>query len=50
MGLGMTIRTIMNHNAAEMFFDKPMVPTKNLVGEEGKGYVYFLDEKKAERP
>ena len=52
VGHGLTIkpiRTMMNHNSCEVFFDDLRVPVKNLVGEEGKGFRYILDGMNAER-
>ena len=52
LGKGMTIRpirTMMNHNSTEIFFDNLKVPTENLVGEEGRGFRYILDGMNAER-
>ena len=49
---GMTIRpirTMMNHNSCEVFFDNMEVPAENLVGVEGKGFRYILDGMNAER-
>ncbi len=43
------IRTMMNHNSCEVFFDNMPVPAANLVGEEGKGFRYILDGMNAER-
>ncbi|MBV9756838.1 MAG: acyl-CoA/acyl-ACP dehydrogenase [Alphaproteobacteria bacterium] len=51
-GHGLTIRpirTMMNHNSCELFFDNMVVPAENLVGEEGKGFRYILDGMNAER-
>jgi alkylation response protein AidB-like acyl-CoA dehydrogenase len=51
-GRGLTIkpiRTMMNHNSCEVFFDDLRVPVSNLVGEEGKGFRYILDGMNAER-
>jgi len=43
------IRTMMNHNTTEIFFDELEVPAANLIGEEGKGFKYILDGMNAER-
>jgi len=43
------IRTMMNHNSTEVFFDNLIVPAENLVGEEGRGLRYILDGMNAER-
>lgn len=43
------IRTMMNHNSTELFFDEVSVPVKNLIGEEGKGFRYILSGMNAER-
>ncbi len=43
------IRTMMNHNSCEVFFDDMEVPAANLVGEEGKGFRYILAGMNAER-
>lgn len=51
-GNGLTIRpirTMMNHNSCEVFFDDLHVPVANLVGEEGQGFRYILDGMNAER-
>jgi alkylation response protein AidB-like acyl-CoA dehydrogenase len=52
LGRGLTIRpirTMMNHNSCEVFFDNMEVPAENLVGQEGKGFRYILDGMNAER-
>ena len=43
------IRTMMNHNSCEVFFDNMRIPAANLVGEEGKGFRYILSGMNAER-
>src|SRR5476649_2874077 len=43
------IRTMMNHNTTEVFFDEMEVPAENLVGEEGNGFRYILGGMNAER-
>ncbi len=52
LGKGLTIRpirTMMNHNSCEVFFDNMEIPAENLVGVEGKGFRYILDGMNAER-
>ena len=52
LGHGLTIRpirTMMNHNSCEVFFDDLAIPAENLVGEEGRGFRYVLDGMNAER-
>jgi acyl-CoA dehydrogenase len=52
LGHGLTIRpirTMMNHNSCELFFDNMEVPAENLVGDEGSGFRYILDGMNAER-
>ena len=49
---GMTIkpiRTMMNHNTTEVFFDDVVIPGDALIGEEGRGFRYILDGMNAER-
>jgi acyl-CoA dehydrogenase len=49
---GMTvrpIRTMLNHETNEVFFDRLWVPDSALIGEEGKGFSYILDGMNAER-
>jgi alkylation response protein AidB-like acyl-CoA dehydrogenase len=43
------IRTMMNHNSCEVFFDQMRIPADSLVGEEGRGFRYILDGMNAER-
>ncbi|TMV04267.1 acyl-CoA dehydrogenase [Ruegeria sediminis] len=43
------IRTMMNHNTTELFFDDVPVPAENLIGDEGKGFRYILSGMNAER-
>jgi acyl-CoA dehydrogenase len=52
LGKGMEIkplRTMINHNTTEVFFDGLRVPAENLIGEEGSGFRYILDSMNAER-
>ena len=49
-GLTITpIRTMMNHNTTEVFFDDVVIPADALIGEEGRGFRYILDGMNAER-
>lgn len=43
------IRTMVNHETNEVFFDDLEVPAEALVGEEGQGFRYILDGLNAER-
>ncbi|GAA4871249.1 acyl-CoA dehydrogenase family protein [Pseudonocardia benzenivorans] len=43
------IRTMVNHETNEVFFDDVRIPASALVGEEGKGFRYILDGMNAER-
>ncbi|HUZ63544.1 MAG TPA: acyl-CoA dehydrogenase family protein [Acetobacteraceae bacterium] len=43
------IRTMMNHNSCEVFFDNLVVPAANLLGAEGQGFRIILDGMNAER-
>ena len=52
LGNGLTIRpirTMMNHNSCEVFFDDMEVPAENLIGAEGAGFRVILDGMNAER-
>ena len=51
-GRGLTIRpirTMMNHNSCEVFFDNMRVPAGNLLGDEGGGFRAILDGMNVER-
>ena len=43
------IKTMMNHNTTEVFFDNVVIPEDSLIGEEGRGFKYILDGMNAER-
>jgi acyl-CoA dehydrogenase len=43
------IKTLLNHNTTEVFFDNLKVPAANIIGEEGKGFRYILSGMNAER-
>jgi len=43
------IRTMMNHNTTEVFFEGVRVPAENRIGEEGQGFRYILSGMNAER-
>jgi alkylation response protein AidB-like acyl-CoA dehydrogenase len=52
LGRGLTIRpirTMMNHNSCEVFFDEMEIPAESLIGQEGRGFRYILDGMNAER-
>jgi len=52
LGHGLTIRpirTMMNHNSCEVFFDNMAIPAASLIGEEGQGFRYILSGMNAER-
>jgi acyl-CoA dehydrogenase len=51
-GHGMTIRpikTMINHNTTEVFFDHLRIPADTLVGTEGQGLRHIMDGMNAER-
>jgi len=43
------IRTMVNHETNELFFDDMRIPASALIGEEGDGFRYVLDGMNAER-
>ena len=43
------IKTMVNHNTTQVFFDDLEVPAENLIGQEGRGFKYILDGMNAER-
>ncbi len=43
------IRTMINHNTTEVFFDDVVIPADALIGDEGRGFRYILDGMNAER-
>ncbi len=43
------IRTMMNHNTTEVFFDDVFIPGHAVVGTEGHGFRHILDGMNAER-
>ena len=43
------IKTMMNHNTTEVFFEDVIIPEDSLIGEEGAGFKYILDGMNAER-
>src|SRR3546814_15775163 len=43
------IDTMMNPATTEIFFDRMRVPDANLIGDEGKGFRYYLAGLNAER-
>ncbi|MBX9588049.1 MAG: acyl-CoA/acyl-ACP dehydrogenase [Hyphomonadaceae bacterium] len=43
------IKTLINHNTTEIFFENLEVPAENLIGREGEGFRYILDGMNAER-
>ena len=52
LGRGLSIRpirTMLNHDTTEVFFDNVPVPAESLIGEEGRGFRYLIDGLNAER-
>lgn len=43
------IKTMVNHDTNQIFFDNAEIPVENLIGEEGKGFKYLLSGVNAER-
>ncbi|MDH2900837.1 MAG: acyl-CoA/acyl-ACP dehydrogenase [archaeon] len=43
------IRTMINHETNEVFFEDAQVPVENRIGEEGKGFSYLLSGLNVER-
>jgi acyl-CoA dehydrogenase len=43
------IRTMVNHETNEVFYDDARVPASALIGEEGEGFRYVLDSMNPER-
>jgi acyl-CoA dehydrogenase len=43
------IRSMVNHETNEVFFDDVRIPASSLVGEEGRGFGYIMDGMNAER-
>jgi acyl-CoA dehydrogenase len=43
------IRTMVNHETNEVFFDNVRIPASSLIGQESKGFKYIMDGMNAER-
>ena len=43
------LRMMLNHHTTQLFIRDLVVPTENLIGQEGKGFHYLLDGLNAER-
>ncbi|MCH1434581.1 MAG: acyl-CoA/acyl-ACP dehydrogenase, partial [Acidimicrobiales bacterium] len=43
------IKSLMNHNSTEVFFDDVVIPAEALIGTEGMGFRHILDGMNAER-
>ena len=43
------IKTLMNHNSTEVFFDDVVIPAEALIGTDGMGFRHILDGMNAER-
>ena len=43
------LKTMINHETNQVFFDNLEIPAENLIGQEGQGFRYILDGMNAER-
>ena len=43
------LKTMINHETNQVFFENLEVPAENLIGQEGQGFKYILDGMNAER-